>query len=284
MEKKSTILIEGPPESGGFSTTRLARLDSGMNDWVKKKWVNGSVALIARKGKVVFHKAYGYNDLDTKAALDKNGIFRIASQTKAITTVAAMILWEEGKFSIDDPVSKYIPSFAHPTLLENFNSRDTTYTTLPAKRQITIRDSRIHRAWDILASALRKQMRFMLSIPFVVGTLFWKATFFSLFCLGVCNFLYSMYLGPAIAVAHLLVPASMRALTSAILFLVLNLIGLGFGPLVVGTISDLLAPTFGVESLRWAMSSILVVSMFAAILFFAASRKLQVDVNDVLGK
>lgn len=93
-----------------------------------------------------------------------------------------------------------------------------------------------------------------------------------------------MYLGPAIAVAHLLVPASMRALTSAILFLVLNLIGLGFGPLVVGIISDLLAPTFGVESLRWAMSSILVVSMFAAILFFAASRKLQVDVNDVLGK
>lgn len=57
-----------------------------------------------------------------------------------------------------------------------------------------------------------------------------------------------MYLGPAIAVAHLLVPASMRALTSAILFLVLNLIGLGFGPLVVGIISDLLAPTLGVES------------------------------------
>lgn len=142
--KKSTVLTEGSPESGGFSPTRLARLDSGMNDWVKKKWVNGSVALIARKGKIVFHKAYGYNDLDTKAPLDKNGIFRIASQTKAITTVAAMILWEEGKFSIDDPVSKYIPSFANATLLENFNSKDTTYTTIPAKRQITIRDLLTH--------------------------------------------------------------------------------------------------------------------------------------------
>ena len=115
------------------------------------------------------------------------------------------------------------------------------------------------------------------SIPFVVGTLFWKDTFFSLFCLGVCNFLYSMYLGPAIAVAHLLVPASMRALTSAILFLVLNLIGLGFGPLIVGIISDLLAPTLGVESLRWAMSCILIVSTVASILFFSAARKMKVD-------
>src|SRR4051812_31024498 len=80
-ERKSSVLAEGVPESGGFSASRLARLDSGMNDWVKKKWINGSVALIARNGKIVFHKAYGYNDLDTKALLDKNGIFRIASQT-----------------------------------------------------------------------------------------------------------------------------------------------------------------------------------------------------------
>src|SRR5580704_16024287 len=110
---QSKILMEASPEAGGFSPVRLARLDSGMNDWVKNKWVNGSVALIARKGKIVFYKSYGYNDLDTKAPLDKNGIFRIASQTKAITTVAVMILWEEGKFSLDDPVSTYIPSFAN---------------------------------------------------------------------------------------------------------------------------------------------------------------------------
>src|SRR6186713_224487 len=79
------VLTEGNPEEGGFSAARLARLGSGMNDWVKKKWVNGSVALIARKGRIVFYKAYGYNDLDTRAPLDKSGIFRIASQTKAIT-------------------------------------------------------------------------------------------------------------------------------------------------------------------------------------------------------
>jgi CubicO group peptidase (beta-lactamase class C family) len=139
-ERKSSVLAEGVPESGGFSASRLARLDSGMNDWVKKKWINGSVALIARNGKIVFHKAYGYNDLDTKAPLDKNGIFRIASQTKAITTVAAMMLWEEGRFSLEDPVAKFIPTFANPTVLDVFHPKDTTYTTIPAKRLITIRD------------------------------------------------------------------------------------------------------------------------------------------------
>jgi CubicO group peptidase (beta-lactamase class C family) len=141
---QSKVLTAAAPEAGGFSSARLARLDSGMANWVKLKWVNGSVAFIARKGKIIFDKAYGYNDLDTKAPLDKNGIFRIASQTKAITTVAAMILWEEGKFSLDDPVSKYIPSFAGEKVLDTFNSKDTTYTTVPAKRLITIRDLLTH--------------------------------------------------------------------------------------------------------------------------------------------
>jgi CubicO group peptidase (beta-lactamase class C family) len=136
--------MEAAPQAAGFSATRLTRLDSGMNDWVKKKWINGAVALVARDGKIVFDKAYGYNDVDTKAPLDKNGIFRIASQTKAITTVAVMMLWEEGKFSLDDPVSRFIPSFANETVLDTFNSVDTTYTTVPAKRPVTIRDLLTH--------------------------------------------------------------------------------------------------------------------------------------------
>jgi CubicO group peptidase (beta-lactamase class C family) len=143
-EKKSKVLSEGTPESGGFSSVRLARLDSSMNDWVKKKWLNGAVVLIARNGKIVLHKSAGYNDLDAKAPLDKNGIFRIASQTKAITSVAVMMLWEEGKFSLEDPVSKFIPSFSNGKVLDKFNAKDTTYTTVPAKRQITIRDLLTH--------------------------------------------------------------------------------------------------------------------------------------------
>ena len=140
----SAPLVIAPPEAGGFSSSRLSRLDSGMTDWVKKKWINGSVALIARKGKIVFYKSYGYNDAATKTPLAKDGIFRIASQTKAITTVAVMQLWEEGKFSLDDPVAKFIPSFANQRVLESFNAADTSYTTVPAKRPITIRDLLTH--------------------------------------------------------------------------------------------------------------------------------------------
>jgi CubicO group peptidase (beta-lactamase class C family) len=144
QESRPTVLTPAPPEVAGFSTARLSRLDSSMSDWVKEKWINGSVALIARRGKVVFYKAYGYNDAVTKAPLRKDGIFRIASQTKAITTVAALMLWEEGKFSIDDPVSKYIPSFAHAKVLASFNPKDTSFTTVPAKRPLTLRDLFTH--------------------------------------------------------------------------------------------------------------------------------------------
>ena len=114
----------------------------------------------------------------------------------------------------------------------------------------------------------------LLSILFTAGTLFLQNNYLTLFCLGACAFLQSMYLGPSIAVAHSLVPASMRALTSAILFFVLNLVGLGFGPLVVGLISDLLKPVLGIESLRWALSIIIVISVAAALLFFAAAKNM----------
>lgn len=115
------------------------------------------------------------------------------------------------------------------------------------------------------------------SIPCVAGALFLQNTFYSVLCLGLSVSLHSMYLGPSIAVGHSLVPASMRALTSAILFFVLNFIGLGFGPLVVGMISDLLAPSLGAESLRWAMSIIIGISFGSTALFLVAAKKLTVD-------
>ncbi len=119
----------------------------------------------------------------------------------------------------------------------------------------------------------------LLSIPFVIGALFVKDYRLSLVCFGASNFLYSTYLGPTINVAHMLVPASMRALTSAFLFLVINLIGLGFGPLVVGMISDMLAPTLGVGSLRWAMSGVVFVSFVSVMLFIAGAKKLEGDLK-----
>ncbi|MVM30008.1 serine hydrolase [Spirosoma sp. HMF4905] len=144
VQAQPKVLTEAAPAAGGFSAARLARLDAGMEAWVNQKWVNGSVVLIARHGKIVFYKAHGYNDPTTKAPLDKTGIFRVASQTKALTTAAVMMLWEEGKFSLDDPVSKFIPSFANQKVLATFNAKDTTYTTVPAKRPVTIRDLLTH--------------------------------------------------------------------------------------------------------------------------------------------
>jgi len=115
------------------------------------------------------------------------------------------------------------------------------------------------------------------SIPFLWGGLYLSDLVSSLICMGMCNALYGMYLGPAITVVHSLVPTSMRALSSAILFLVINLIGLGLGPLTVGVISDVLTPSFGNESLRFAMSSLLIVSAVSTLLFFKAAGKMVKD-------
>ncbi len=138
------IVPAASPESAGFSSERLKRIDREMNDWVQKGWLNGGVALIIRNGKIVYHKAAGFNDLDSKTAMSKDGIFRIASQTKAITSVAIMILFEEGKLLLDDPVSKYIPAFHKQQVLDKFNAADTTYTTVPAKKEVTIRELLTH--------------------------------------------------------------------------------------------------------------------------------------------
>jgi CubicO group peptidase (beta-lactamase class C family) len=77
-------------------------------------------------------------------ALQKDDIFRIASQTKAITATAVMMLWEEGRFQLDDPISKYIPEFKNPQVLKTFRYQDTSYTTMPASREITIRQLLTH--------------------------------------------------------------------------------------------------------------------------------------------
>jgi len=119
----------------------------------------------------------------------------------------------------------------------------------------------------------------ILSALCAVGGLFFQNNFLSIVFLGLCASLQSTYLGPSIAVAHNLVPASMRSLTSAIFFLMINLIGLGFGPLVVGMISDSLKPSLGIESLRWAMSIVIVVGIIAAMLFFIAAKKLIGDIG-----
>jgi CubicO group peptidase (beta-lactamase class C family) len=132
------------PEEAGFSQDRLSRIDNLLEEHVKNQHIPGAVALIIRNGKVVYHKAFGYSNVEKKTALKKDDIFRIASQSKAITSLAVMMLWEEGKFLLDDAVSKYIPEFKEPKVLKTFNSKDSTFTTEPASGEITIRQLLTH--------------------------------------------------------------------------------------------------------------------------------------------
>jgi CubicO group peptidase (beta-lactamase class C family) len=137
-------LGEASPESVGISPERLARLDRMCEEAVANGNIPGVVTLVARNGRIVYWKAFGMADNEAGRALRRDDIFRIASQTKAVTSTAVMMLWEEGKFRLDDPVSKYIPEFKDPQVLESFNQSDSSFTTIPANGEITIRHLLTH--------------------------------------------------------------------------------------------------------------------------------------------
>lgn len=142
--KHSAVLSPASPESVGMSAERLSRIDKMIQQAVSDNVIPGAVAIICRNGKIVYQKAFGQSDVVNNENFKTDDIFRIASQSKAITTTAIMMLWEEGKFALDDPISKYIPEFKNPVLLEKFSMKDSTYTTKPAGKEITIRQLITH--------------------------------------------------------------------------------------------------------------------------------------------
>ena len=143
-QQKSLPLTNAKPESVGVSHERLARVDKMCEEAIEQNQVPGIVALVARKGKIIHHKAYGMEDNEAGRKMKKDAIFRIASQTKAITSTAVMMLWEEGHFRLDDPISKFIPEFKNPQVLKSFRYSDTSFRAEPAKREITIRHLLTH--------------------------------------------------------------------------------------------------------------------------------------------
>ena len=142
--QKSPLLMDAQAESVGMSSERLKRVDAFLQKSVDKKEIPGAVAIICRNGKIVYHKAFGSADNTAGRAMKTDDIFRIASMSKALTSTAVMMLWEEGLFQLDDPISKYIPEFKDPSVLDSLNMADTTYTTKPAKKEITIRHLLTH--------------------------------------------------------------------------------------------------------------------------------------------
>jgi len=134
-----------PPESVGFSTERLERLHAAVQDEITSKHLAGAVTILARHGKVVEYRAYGTRDLATSAPMTKDTIFRDYSMTKPVTAVAMMILYEQGKWLPSDPISKFIPEFAH---LKVFNGFDSTGKMLLAEPEHapTMRELMTHTA------------------------------------------------------------------------------------------------------------------------------------------
>ena len=136
--KTSPVLTEGIASSVGMSEERLAQIDIMCKEAVDDSQIPGVVALVARHGKIVYYKAFGIADNESGRVLKRDDIFRIASQTKAVTSTAVMMLWEEGKFRLDDPISKYIPEFKDAQVLDTLY-KNGTYGTIPATKPITIR-------------------------------------------------------------------------------------------------------------------------------------------------
>ena len=134
------------PESVGMSGARLQRLSSAMKRAVDEGRVAGVVTLLARKGKVVHYENFGQLDRESGTTMPKDAIFRIASMSKAITTVAAMMLVEEGKLLLEEPVSKYVPAFKKTSVMTAATASGPEVASVPARREITIRDLMTHTA------------------------------------------------------------------------------------------------------------------------------------------
>jgi CubicO group peptidase (beta-lactamase class C family) len=137
-------VIQTNTKSNAVDYAKLARIDGLVNEYIAKNWLTGAVTIVIKDNQLVQYKGYGYADVETKKPMKNDAMFRIMSQTKAITSAGVMILYEQGKLMLDEPISDFIPEFKHPVVLDKFNDADTTYTTVPAKREITFGDLLTH--------------------------------------------------------------------------------------------------------------------------------------------
>src|SRR5215468_7376648 len=150
------------PEEVGFVSTRLKRLSDRLNEGVKNNELPGAVVLIARNGKLVMFDSFGYRDKDAKAPMTNDTIFRIASMTKPIVSVGAMMLAEEGRLTLADPVSRYIPAFADTKVAVAKKNDDGTVELAlePQFRPMTVHDLMRHTSgltYDLIGSNPVKQ-------------------------------------------------------------------------------------------------------------------------------
>ncbi|MCU0390261.1 MAG: beta-lactamase family protein [Thermoflexibacter sp.] len=144
--KPQQFALAKSPESVGVSSAQLQKAEEMLLKKIGEQKIAGAVALVARKGQIVYYKSLGMNDIENKKSMQKDNIFRIMSMTKAITSVAVMMLYEEGKFMLDDPISKFIPAFKHPKVLVEVNKKDSSFSSKSASKEVTIRHLLTHTA------------------------------------------------------------------------------------------------------------------------------------------
>ena len=137
-------LTVAAPEAVGMSSERLERLTAALQGYVDEGRLAGAVAIVARRGKIAYLESVGYRDKESGAPMTTDAIFRIASQTKALASVGVMLLQEEGRLLITDPVGKYLPEFMETTVAQPDGRGG--YDVVAAKRPITIRDLLTHTA------------------------------------------------------------------------------------------------------------------------------------------
>lgn len=137
------------PEAVGLSSPRLVHIRTAMNQHIADKKMAGAMGLIARRGKIAYQETYGMADIENGKPMQFDTIHRIYSMSKPITSVAMMLLYEEGKFQLNDPVAKYLPEFAKMQIAVEEKDPQTgkpVMKTVPAKRPITVRDLLRHTA------------------------------------------------------------------------------------------------------------------------------------------
>lgn len=128
----------------GLIAERLTRIDNAIAAEVAEGKIPGAVALVLRNGEIAYYKSFGFADIDSNKPMQLDSIFRIASMTKAVTTVAAMTLYEQGLFQLNDSLAKYIPEFASMAVISELDEQGNIRTTVPATRPIRIIDLLTH--------------------------------------------------------------------------------------------------------------------------------------------
>src|SRR3982750_1923872 len=145
-----SAFAEGPntakPDETGFTSAGLARIDAYIKNEIAGNKIPGAIMMIQRNGKTAYYRSFGVRDPDTKEPMTPNTIFRIYSMSKPITTVAAMMLVEEGRLQLNEPLSKYIPAFADVKVGVERKGEDGKIglDLVPAGRPITIQDLMRH--------------------------------------------------------------------------------------------------------------------------------------------